>query len=195
MEELKKIYGFPVKRNEKSVEIHSDCCFPQQSDECYRLYLAIQKIIIEEEKIKFPLKLKKYKSIIKPTAENLNNFFSMNGLMKYNQQYYSRLKDTITFYKPEIYFNKGNNLPTMILHYFELNYEGKLDIKNADDLSAKSMVHTKDINITTERIDELEKHHISIEWLKFIPLLPMERIKFDEQGNVMEFKHQKLNTE
>lgn len=193
MENIKEICGFPIKKENEFIAIHSDCNFPLQSLECYNLYLAIEKTILKGNEIKFPLNLKKWKEIIKPTPENLNEFFSMKGIMKFIQQYYPQLNNTITFYKPEIYYTRGNNLPTLALHFYQFNYEGKLNIKNEDELTAKCMIHTKDIDFTSERVHALEKYNI--DWFKHIPLLPMEQIKFDEAGNVMEFQHQKLNTQ
>ena len=38
-----------------------------------------------------------------------------------------------------------------------------------------------------------QQNNINVEWIKHIPFLPMELIKFDDNGNVQEFTHQKIN--
>ena len=77
MIKLDDIYGFPVIQNEKdgTVEIKSDCDYPQQSEECESLYHGIERQFIEIEKLKYPLNIKEWKVIIEPTEENIKEAF------------------------------------------------------------------------------------------------------------------------
>lgn len=195
MEDLDKIYGFPVEQEDENVIIHTNCNYPQQSSACKRLFMALESIKLEDENIVFPLKVKRWSLIIDPTEENITQYFSMKGIMSFIQKYYSRLKDTITFFKPEVYFPSKYSLPVLNLHFFELNYEGRLNISNAYQLSTLCMIVVKDIKVTPYRLYELEKYNIDVDWFKHLPFLPMEQIKFDKTGNIMEFKNQKLNTQ
>jgi hypothetical protein len=194
MEDLEEIYGFPVFQEKENMVIDTNCNYPQQSSACKRLFVALESIKLEDENIIFPLKVKRWSVIIDPTEENIIQYFSMRGIMRYIEQYHSRLKDTITFFKPEVYFPSKYSLPVLTLHFYELNYEGRLNISNAYQLSNLCMIDVRDIKITPYRLYELEKYNIDVDWFKHLPFLPMELIKFDETGNIMEFQHQKLNT-
>jgi hypothetical protein len=48
MIKLEDIYGFPVSKNKKdgTIEIHSNCEYPGQSEDCENLYQSIECIFI-----------------------------------------------------------------------------------------------------------------------------------------------------
>jgi hypothetical protein len=47
--------------------------------------------------------------------------------------------------------------------------------------------------LTPDRIENLKKKGINVNWIRNIPLFPAELIKFDKQDNIMDFKFQELN--
>lgn len=197
MIKLDDIYGFPVIQNEKdgTVEIKSDCDYPQQSAECESLYHEIERQYIAIEKLKYPLNIEEWKVIIEPTEENINNYFSPEGIMNYLEEIKPRLIDTKTFFKIEVSYSKGKKLPNIILHFYRVNHKGKLNIRNVDAFSYRCFIDYNIKQLTPERISFLKETNINYKWIKNIPLFPVEMIKFDKNNNIKKFKYQELNKE
>jgi hypothetical protein len=195
MIKLEDIYGFPVSKNEEdgSIEIDNNCEYPQQSEECENLYQSIEWVIIEEEEeLNFPLNLKEWKVTLEPTEENIIQYYSLEGIILYMHQFTPQLIDTTTFFKLEVYYPKDKKLPNLILHFFEVNYEYTLNISDNYGFSDRCFVKYNTNQLTPDRIINLEKNNINYNWIRHIPLFPVEVIKF-EDGNIKKFNHQELN--
>lgn len=196
MKKYDDLYGFPVKKNEVEgiIEIDSNCNYPSQSIECKDLFQGIERLFINEEKLKYPLNINESKVVLKPTKENIENYFSIEGIKRYLEEIKSRLIGTITFYKPEVHFGKNKLLPSLILHFYQVNYNGKLNINNSYEFSNKCFINYNDKEqLSPDRVSNLDNHKINSEWIRHIPLYPIELIKFDSQNNIISFRHQELN--
>lgn len=194
MIKLDDIYGFPVCKNEKdgTIEIDSNCEYPQQSEECENLYQSIECVFIEEQKLNFPLNINEWKAIIEPTEKNIKHYYSSDGIILYMQQLKTRLIDTTTFFKLEVHYSKDKSLPNLILHFYEVNYEDSLNIINTYDFSDRCIVKYNTEQLTPDRIINLGENNINYKWIRHIPLFPIEAIKF-EDDNIKNFNHQELN--
>jgi hypothetical protein len=194
MIKLDDIYGFPVCKNEKdgTIEIDSNCEYPQQSEECENLYQSIECVFIEEQNLNFPLNIKEWKAIIEPTEENIKQYYSQEGIRLYMQQFKTRLIDTTTFFKLEVNYSQDKNLPNLILHFYEVNYKDTLNVFNTYNFSDRFFIKYNIDQLTPDRIINLGKNNINYEWIRHIPLFPVEVIKF-EDGNIKKFNHQDLN--
>lgn len=194
MIELHDIYGFSVNKNEEdgSIEIDNNCEYPQQSEDCENLYQSIEWVIIEEEKLNFPLNLKEWKVTLEPTEENIIQYYSLEGIILYLQQFKTKLIDTTTFFKLEVFYPQNKSLPNLILHFYEVNYEDTLDIIDNYGFSDRCFIKYNINQLTPDRIVNLEKNNINYKWIRHIPLFPIEVIKF-EDGNILNFNHQELN--
>jgi hypothetical protein len=195
MKKLKDLYGFPVFKNEDdgTYEIENDCNYPQENRACKKLYVSIERLFIEEQNLNFPLNLKEWKAVIEPTAENIKQHFSPDGIMLYMQQFKKRLLDTTTFFKLEVNYSKNKSLPNLILHFYEVNYKDTLNVVNTYDFSDRCFVKYNTEQLTPDRIINLGENNINYEWIRYIPLFPVEVIKFDEDKNIKKFNHQELN--
>jgi hypothetical protein len=195
MIELQDIYGFPVSKNEKdgSIEIDSNCEYPQQSEECENLYQSIECVFIEEQKLNFPLNINEWKAIIEPTEENIKHYYSSNGIRLYMKQFKKRLIDTTTFFKLEVHYSKDKSLPNLILHFYEVNYKDTLNVFNTYNFSDRCFIKYNIDQLTPDRIINLGKNNINYKWIRHIPLFPVEVIKFDDDKNIKKFSHQELN--
>ncbi len=194
MIKLDDIYGFPVCKNEEdgTIEIDSNCEYPQQSEECENLYQSIECVFIEEQKLNFPLNLKEWKAVIEPTEENIKQYYSPEGIILYMQQFKTRLIETATFFKLEVYYPDDKSLPNLTLHFYEVNYKDNLKVVNTYDFSDRCFIKYNIEQLTQDRIINLGKNNINYKWIRHIPLFPLEVIKF-EDGNIKNFNHQELN--
>ena len=192
---LQDIYGFPVTKNEKdgSIEIDNNCEYPQQSEDCENLYQSIEWVIIEEEELNFPLHLKEWNVTLEPTEKNIKQYYSLEGIVLYLQQFKTKLIDTTTFFKLEVYYPNDESLPSLILHFFEVNYEDTLNIIDNYGFSDRCFVKYNTNQLTPNRITNLGDNNINYKWIRHIPMFPIEVIKFDNDRNIKKFKHQELN--
>ena len=195
MIKLDDIYGFPVCKNVKdgTIEIDSNCEYPQQSEECENLYQSIECVFIEEQKLNFPLNINEWKAIIEPTEKNIKHYYSPEGIILYLQQFKTRLIDKTTFFKLEVHYSQDKSLPNIILHFYEVNYKDNLKVVNTYDFSDRCSVKYNTEQLTPDRIINLEDNNINYKWIRHIPLFPVEVIKFDDDKNIKKFNHQELN--
>jgi hypothetical protein len=196
MIELDDFYGFPARLDKEkgTVEIESNCFYPNQSNECKELLESIERLFIDEAKLKYPLNINHWKVIFEPTQENIKKHYSTDGIMIYLQEIKKRLIGNAIFLKPEVTFGKSAELPYFILHFYQVNYEEKLNIRNSFDFVDKCSILYKDMNqLTDDRIQNLIDNGVDIDWIRSIPLIPVEQIKFDNKGTILKFKFQELN--
>ena len=196
MRELEDFLGFPARidKEKGTVEFESNCEFPDQSYECKKLFESIERLFIDEVKLKFPLRIDEWKAIIEPTEENINNYYSHDGIKHFMQEHKNKLIDTTTFFKPEVFYSRDQELPNLILHFYQVNYSGKLNIYNSYGFVNKCRIKYKDIKqLTHDRIESLKQKGINVNWIRNIPLFPAEQIKFDEQDIIMDFKFHEMN--
>jgi hypothetical protein len=109
------------------------------------------------------------------------------------QQFKKRLLVTTTFSKLEVYYPNDKSLPNLILHFYEVNYKDTLKVVNTYDFSDRCFIKYNIEQLTPDRIINLGKNNINYEWIRHIPLFPIEVIKFDEDKNIKKFNHQELN--
>jgi hypothetical protein len=103
--------------------------------------------------------------------------------------------NNITFYKPEIlYVNDEDDLPNIIFHFYKVSYNDVLNIHNPSNFSDSCFITYKNTNLfTAKRIDNLIKSGINEILIQYIPNFPVEIIKFNEHGDVINFRYQQLN--
>lgn len=197
MKTLPTLFGFEAYRNEEdcTIEIDNNCIFPQISDECRKLYQAIERMLIAEEQLKYPLKIDEWNTIIEPTKENIEKYYSLEGFKLFVEENKDKFIDTVTFYKPEIeYANEEDDLPNIIFHFYKVSYEDELNILTTFDFSDYCFISYKDTNqFTDSRIEKLVNSGINEILIQYIPMFPIEIIKFNENGNIINFRHQELN--
>ncbi len=197
MKTIPSLFGFKATKNEEdcTISIDNNCTFPQISDECKLLYQAIERMLIAEEELNYPLKIEEWNLIIEPTNENILKYYSLDGFKLFIDENKDKFIDTITFYKPEIvYVNDEVDLPKIIFHFYNVSYEDDLNILCTLDFSDNCFIYYKNTNqFTASRIEKLIDSGVNEILLQYIPMFPMEIIKFNENGDTINFRHQELN--
>jgi hypothetical protein len=194
--DLPDFYGFPARLNKEkgTVDIQSNCEFPNQSKECNELLKSIERLFIDEAQLKYPLNIKYWKAVFEPTQENIKKYYSPEGIKVYVQELKNRLIGNTTFLKPEVHYGKDKELPYLILHFYQGNYDGKLNIHDSYDFVDTCIIEYKDLkHLTPDRKLNLIQNGVNVNWVRNIPLFPAELIKFDNQDTIMDFKFQELN--
>ena len=196
MKKLKPIFGFNVNYDDEGhIEVDVSCSYPQEKKNCQEFYNRMELLKIDESKITFPLMIKDWVVTINPTnKETIMKYFKIEGIKKVVEEHKSKLIGKTTFIKPEIHYPKKAKYPNLIIHFYQLVDEGGVEIYDEYDLIDYCQIfYDNTLQFTEKRIADLEKL-VNTEELIRMPFLPIELVRFDEFGNVMDFEQHKINT-
>jgi hypothetical protein len=194
MKKLESIFGFDVNLDdEDNVVINDMCDYPQLSKNCQNFYNNLELIKIDESKITFPNQLKEWVVTLSPNdKETIMEYFKIDGIKKVVEEQKSKLVKKTTFIKPEIYFPKKSKFPKLAVHFYQVVDEDGVLIDDAYDMVEFCQIYYDNTNqFTKKRIADLEKF-VNTQELFQIPCLPIEIVRFDENGNVKDFDNHLL---
>lgn len=194
MKKLDPIFGFDINfDDEGNVVINDMCKYPQLSKNCQTFFNKLEHIKIDECEITFPTQLKEWAVIISPTdKETITEYFKIDGIKKVVEENKSKLIDKVTFIKGEIYYNKKSKYPKLAVHFYQVVDEGSVLIDNAIMMVDFCEIYYENTNqFTKKRIADLEKY-VNTQELFQIPCLPIEMVRFDENGNIKDFENHLL---
>ena len=195
MKKLKPIFGFRVNYDDGgNIEVDVSCGFPQEKKNCQEFYNRMELLKIDESKITFPIMIKDWVITINPNdKETIMEYFKIEGIKKVVEEQKSKLIGKTTFIKPEIYYPKKAKYPNLTIHFYQLD-EGGVEIYDDYDLIDYCQIFYENIHqFTKKRIEDLERYVNSEELIR-MPFLPIELVRFDEFGNIMDFEQHKINT-
>jgi hypothetical protein len=194
MKKLKPIFGFNVNYDENgNIEVNDVCNYPSERKNCLEFYNRIELLKIDESKITFPLMIKDWVVTINPTdKETIMEYFKIGGIKQVVEEQKSKLIGKTTFIKPEIHYPKKAKYPNLIIHFYQLVNEGGVLIYDEYDMiDYCQIVYENTKQFTKKRIAKLEKYVNTAELFQ-MPFLPMEMVRFDENGNIKDFEQHLL---
>ena len=194
MKKLDGLFGFECTLDDDGlVELEIDCEFPQDKSNCLEFYrqLEIQKII--DSKIEFPLRLVHFTVTINPTDKfTIMNYFSIDGLKKIVEEHKSKLIGKTTFVKPQVEYNKKVKYPNLHLHFYQISDDEGMMIFDIDDMIESCFIYYENTKqFTAKRLADLEPYVNPLE-LQIMSFLPMELVKFDDEGEIEDFQQHLL---
>ncbi len=194
MKKLKPLFGFGCKSDGKGlVSIDVDCEFPQQKDNCLKLYNRLEELKIIDSKIKFPLRLKHWAVTINPRDKfTIMNYFRIDGIKKIVEENKSKLLGKVTFVKPEVQYNKKAKYPNLHIHFYQVSEDEGMEILDIQDMIESCSIHYENTKqFTTKRLSDLEKYVNPLE-LQVMSFFPMELVEFDNENSqgIMPFSQQ-----
>lgn len=191
MKKLESIFGFDVNLDDEGNVVINDMCeYPQLSKNCQTFYDKLEYIKIDESKITFPIQLKDWVITINPNdKETIMEYFKIDGIKKVVEEQKSKLVGKKTFIKAEIYFPKKSKYPKLAVHFYEVIDEGGVLIDDTYDMIEYCQIYYDNTKqFTPKRIADLEKF-VNTKELFQIPCLPIELVRFDETGDLMDFEN------
>ena len=188
MENITDLLDFEIRYTEDgTIEILDICNYPQESKKCFDLHKHLDLHNIYNSGIKFPIHLKQWSVTLTPDNDDtIKKYYSLDGIKTILDENISSLKDKITFFKPKITYPPKSKYPNLILHFYQVVEDGGMYFLVDDELSMyeTSLMHYENTKqFTKRRIKDLEKL-VSVSELQQIPFLPIELIKFDNEGNI-----------
>jgi hypothetical protein len=191
MKKLKTLFGFECETFEDGlVSIDVDCEFPQDTDNCEILYKRLEKLMIIESKIEFPLRLKHFIVTVNPINKfTIMNYFRIDGIKKIVEENKSKLIGKKTFVKPEVQYNKKSKYPNLHIHFYQVNEEeGEGILENIEEMIESCFIYYENTKqFTKKRLADLETYVNPLE-LQVMTFFPMELVSF-EGDNILDFPH------
>jgi hypothetical protein len=194
MKKLESIFGFDVNLDDEgNVVINDMCNYPQINQQCFSFFQQLELIKIDESKITFPIQLKEFIVTISATdPETIIEYFKIDGIKKVVEENKSKLIGNLTFIKSEIFFPKKSKYPKLAVHFYQVVVDDGVLIDDAYDMVEFCQIYYDNTNqFTKKRIADLEKY-VNTQELFQIPCLPIEMIRFDENGNIKDFENHLL---
>jgi hypothetical protein len=191
MKKLKTILGLEYKRLDDGfyqIEVNYD--FPQQSKSTQLFYNCLEEYNIIESGIQFPIRLIHWIDTINPlNKETIMNYYNIRGIKKIVEENKSKLIDKKTFIKPEVSFGKKKKYPNLHVHFYQLSEDKGTLINNINEMiNFCSIQYENTKQFTSKRISDLEIYVNTLE-IRQMTFLPMEEVKFDNNGQIIDFQH------
>ncbi len=194
MEKLQPLFGFDVNYDENgNIEVNDVCQFPEERPNCKKLFESMELLKIDESGITFPINLKHWViTVIPNNKEIIMDYFKIAGIKKVVDEHKSELIGKITFIKPEIKYPEKGKYPNLHIHFNQLVNEGGVLIYDEYDMIDYCQIHYENTKqFTKKRVAELEKL-VNVAELQQMPFLPIEMVRFNENGDIKDFEQHLL---
>ena len=194
MKKLKPLFGFECRLDDDGlVEVDIECEFPEDNSNCLKFFRQLEKQKIIDSKIDFPIRLVHWMVTINPTDRfTIMNYFRIDGLKKIVEEHKSKLIGKTTFVKPQVEYNKKVKYPNLHLHFYQVSDEVGMMIFDIDDMIESCFIQYENTKqFTAKRLADLEPYVNPLE-LQIMSFLPMELVKFDDEGEIEDFQQHLL---
>lgn len=190
MKKLKPLFGFECSSDEEGlVIIEGICNYPQESNSCMLLYNRLEESKILDSNIEFPTRIIHWTETISATDKfTLMNYFRIDGIKKIVEENKSKLIGKTTFIKPEVNFLNKRKYPNLNIHFYQVSEEAGMEVMDIEDMIESCLIHYNNIKqFTPKRLADLEPF-VNPSELQIMSFLPMELVKFSENGDeILEF--------
>lgn len=191
---MKKIVnknGFGLMKIENEYYITDFPNYPNQNQKSKELFQSLERLILKEKFIYYPTKFNITERVVL-LCDNTSEYFSFLGIKKLIDKDKSLFIDTNTFFKIKISF-VGKNTELKIIYYTIDNDKGLIDCKSSEMMLNIIFINYNIKQFTQKRIDKLtNEYNLDFKEIKQIPLIPVQWLNFDENGNLMDFPNFKL---
>lgn len=183
--------GYKLVKDESNYFIDDFPNFPNQNQKSKKLFQSLERIILSEKEIIYPLKFNLTERVVK-LCDETSEFFSFSGIKKLIDRDKSLFINTKTFFKTKISF-VDKNTELKIIYYTIDNDKGLIDCSSSDMMLNIIFINYKLKQFTPKRIDLLtNEYNLDFKEIKQIPLIPVQWLDFDENGNLMDLPNFKL---
>jgi hypothetical protein len=184
-------YEYKIIKKENEYYITDFPNFPNQNQKSKLLFQSLERIILKEKFIFYPTKFNITERVVL-LCDETSEFFSFSGIKKLINKDKSLFIDTNTFFKIKISF-VDKNTELKIIYYTIDNDKGLIDCSSSDMMLNIISINYKVKQFTQKRIDMLtNEYNLDFKEIKQIPLIPVQWLDFDENGNLTDFPNFKL---
>ncbi|WP_297511719.1 hypothetical protein [Flavobacterium sp.] len=168
--------------------------FPNKNKNSKEIFQIIEQIVLTEKVITFPMKFNMIERVVKLCIDT-EEYFSFEGIKNLIDRDKHLFLGTNTFFK--VKFSYEENFPILKIIYYTIdNDKGQIDCSSMDMLLHIIFINYNQQQFTKKRVDYLENVvGLNMDEIRQIPLLPVQWLNFDENGNLLDFPNFELHNE
>jgi hypothetical protein len=186
MKKTIKVNGYKLVEDGSKYYIDNFPSFPNQEVNSKVMFQSLERDILNEKTIHFPIKLIKSERVLKLSKET-EKYFSVSGIINFIQKEKRLFINTKTFFKLKISFN-NNDLELKVIYYTIHNEKGLTSCNSLKDLLDLIFINYEVNQFTKNRVGVLKNNkNIDIDLIRQIPLFPVQWLNYDENGNLLDF--------
>jgi hypothetical protein len=117
------------------------------------------------------------------------DYYNIKGIKKIVDENKSKLIGKTTFIKPEVQYPKKAKYPNIHVHFYQVSDDKGTLINNVNEMINFCSIKYENVKqFTSKRLSDLEKYINSSE-IQQMTFLPMEEVRFDNNGQIIDFQH------
>jgi hypothetical protein len=188
--------GFDViEDTEKNTHYITD--FPQFPNKNIRskdIFQTIEQIVLTEKHISFPMKFNIIERVVKLCIDT-QDYFSFEGIKNLINRDKHLFIGTDTFFK--VKFSYEENFPILkIIYYIIDNEKGQIDCFSMNMLLNIIFINYNQQQFTKRRVNYLQNVvGLNMDEIRQIPILPVQWLNFDKDGNLLDFPNFQTSNE
>ena len=165
--------------------------FPNQTKKSKKIFQSLERIILKQKLIWYPSKFNITERVVQ-LDDQTREFFSFSGIRKLIDRDKSLFVDTNTFFKLKISF-VDNITELKIIYYTINNDKGLIDCVSSDMMLDIIFIRYKVFQFTPRRVEVLtNRFNLNMNEIRQIPIIPVQWLNFDENGNLIDFPNFKM---
>jgi hypothetical protein len=168
--------------------------FPNKNKKSKNTFQSIEQIVLTERDITFPFKFIMTERVVKLCIDT-EEYFSFEGIKNLIDRDKHLFLGTNTFFK--VKFSYEDNFPILKIIYYTIdNEKGQISCSNMDMLLQIIFINYNQKQFTKKRVDYLKNVvQLNMDEIRQIPILPVQWLNFDENGNLLDFPNFELHNE
>jgi hypothetical protein len=191
MKKKDNLNGYKVVREGEILYIDEFPNFPNQNKKSKEVFQAVERIILNEKFIFFPTKFNITERVVL-YAIGTEDYFSISGIKNLIDRDKLLFIDTKTFFKIKISFI-DSIMELKIIYYTIDDDKGLIYCDSFENLLEIICIKYNTKQFTPKRVEFLTNvANLKMNELKQIPIIPVQWLNFDKNGNLLDFPNIKI---
>jgi hypothetical protein len=183
--------GYKLVKDESTYYINGFPEFPNKNKKSKKTFRKLESVILKEEELVFPLKFNMTERVVH-LSNGTEEYFSITGIENLIGRDKSLFLNTQTFFKIKISFIE-NITELKIIYYTIDNNKGLIDCNSFEMLLDIISIQYNVKQFTPRRVEFLtDVAKLRMREIRQIPIIPVQWLRFDENGNLEEFPNLQL---
>jgi hypothetical protein len=165
--------------------------FPNKNKKSKEIFQTIEQIVLTEKEVLFPMKFNIIERVVKLCIDT-QDYFSFYGIKNLINRDKHLFIGTDTFFK--VKFSYEENFPILKIIYYTIdNEKGQIDCSSMDMLLQIIFINYNQKQFTKRRVNYLQNVvGLNMDGIRQIPILPVQWLNFDKDGNLLDFPNFQL---
>jgi hypothetical protein len=165
--------------------------FPNKNKKSKEIFQTIEQIVLTEKEVLFPMKFNIIERVVKLCIDT-QDYFSFYGIKNLINRDKHLFIGTDTFFK--VKFSYEENFPILKIIYYTIdNEKGQINCSSMDMLLHIIFINYNQKQFTKRRVNYLQNVvGLNMYEIRQIPILPVQWLEYDLDGNLMDFPNFKL---